>query len=88
MGTAEKEQLDRTLNLHINTIHETFQVLDQAPPSSLEKVSWYHVVQMGELLSKQATIGTSYQFYPSTAANDIYVYDFIATSFLMGLSFR
>ncbi|GLT35059.1 hypothetical protein SLA2020_095420 [Shorea laevis] len=56
MGTAEKEQLDRTLNLHINTIHETFQVLDQAPPSSLEKVSWYHVVQMGELLSKKATI--------------------------------
>ncbi|GLU04681.1 hypothetical protein SLE2022_218170 [Rubroshorea leprosula] len=56
MGRAEKEQLDRTLNLHINTIHETFQVLDQASPSSLEKVSWYHVVQMGELLSKQATI--------------------------------
>ncbi|GLT34348.1 hypothetical protein SLA2020_088690 [Shorea laevis] len=56
MGKAEKERLNRALNSCLNTIHETFQVLDQAPPSSLEKVSWNQVIQMGEQLSKQATV--------------------------------
>ncbi|KAK9276748.1 hypothetical protein L1049_006284 [Liquidambar formosana] len=56
MGRGEKEQLNRTLNSHLNTIHETFQVLDQTPPSSLDKVSWDEVIKMGEQVSKQATI--------------------------------
>ncbi|KAI5353213.1 hypothetical protein L3X38_006106 [Prunus dulcis] len=56
MGRAEREQLNRTLNQHLNTIHETFQLLDQTPPSTLEKVSWEKVMQMGDQVSKQATI--------------------------------
>lgn len=35
------------------------QMLDQTPPSSLEKVSWKEVIQMGEQVSKQATTGLS-----------------------------
>ncbi|KAL5553033.1 hypothetical protein UlMin_040434 [Ulmus minor] len=56
MGKGEREQLFQTLNSHLNTIHETFQVLDQSPASSLEKVKWEDVVKMGEQVSKQATI--------------------------------
>ncbi|XP_057961018.1 uncharacterized protein LOC131153023 [Malania oleifera] len=55
MTRAEREQLNRSLGSHLDTIHETFQVLDQAP-SSQEKVSWGEVIQMGEQVSKQATI--------------------------------
>ncbi|XP_061991148.1 uncharacterized protein LOC133709427 [Rosa rugosa] len=56
MGRAEKEQLNRTLNQHLNTVHEILEVLDQKPPSTLEKVSWEEVVQLGNQVSKQATI--------------------------------
>ncbi|KAK0573540.1 hypothetical protein LWI29_009647 [Acer saccharum] len=52
----EKEQLTRVLNEHLNTIHETLQLLDQTPASSLEKVSWVEVIKMGDQVSKQATI--------------------------------
>ncbi|KAI3467031.1 hypothetical protein Pfo_023694 [Paulownia fortunei] len=55
MGKAAREQLSRALNEHLNTIHETYQILDQTPASSLEKVSWKEVIQMGEQVSKQAT---------------------------------
>ncbi|KAL0463518.1 UNVERIFIED_CONTAM: hypothetical protein Slati_0239400 [Sesamum latifolium] len=55
MGKAAREQLTRALNEHLNTIHETFQMLDQTPASSLEKVGWKEVIQMGEQVSKQAT---------------------------------
>ncbi|KAI3729380.1 hypothetical protein L6452_18036 [Arctium lappa] len=55
MGKQEKERLNQILIHHLNTIHETFQVLDQSPPSSLNKVSWDDVVKMGEQLYKQAT---------------------------------
>ncbi|XP_022734977.1 uncharacterized protein LOC111288366 isoform X2 [Durio zibethinus] len=55
MGKAEKEQLNQALTAYLNTIHETLQVLDQTS-SSLEKVSWTQVIQIGEQLSKQATI--------------------------------
>ncbi|XP_059655440.1 uncharacterized protein LOC132302559 isoform X1 [Cornus florida] len=55
MGRAAKERLNRALSEHLNTIHETFQVLDQTPASSLTKVSWNEVIQLGEQLSKQAT---------------------------------
>ncbi|KAL8463444.1 hypothetical protein ACS0TY_033419 [Phlomoides rotata] len=55
MGKAAREQLSRILSEHLNTIHETFQMLDQTPASSLEKVSWKEVIQMGEQVSKQAT---------------------------------
>ncbi|KAK6134228.1 hypothetical protein DH2020_032033 [Rehmannia glutinosa] len=38
------------------TIHRgIMQMLDQTPASSLEKVSWKEVIQMGEQVSKQAT---------------------------------
>nr|XP_023892682.1 uncharacterized protein LOC112004677 isoform X1 [Quercus suber]XP_023892683.1 uncharacterized protein LOC112004677 isoform X2 [Quercus suber]POE60528.1 cyclin-d1-binding protein 1 like [Quercus suber] len=56
MGRAEKEQLNKTLNSHLNTIHETLQVLDQNPASSLDKVSWEEVIKMGDQVSKQATM--------------------------------
>ncbi|KAL2485041.1 hypothetical protein Adt_29797 [Abeliophyllum distichum] len=55
MGKAAKEQLNRALSEHLNTIHESLQILDQTPASSLKKVSWNEVVQMGEQVSKQAT---------------------------------
>ncbi|CAK9151291.1 unnamed protein product [Ilex paraguariensis] len=56
MGKAAREQLSRTLNEHLNTTHETFQLLDQTPASSLDKVSWNEVIKIGEQVSKQATL--------------------------------
>ncbi|KAK6921666.1 hypothetical protein RJ641_012173 [Dillenia turbinata] len=56
MGKVQKEQLLHTLSLHLNTIHETLQLLDQTPASTLDRVKWEEVVQMGEQLKKQATI--------------------------------
>ncbi|KAI8023975.1 hypothetical protein LOK49_LG03G00884 [Camellia lanceoleosa] len=56
MGKAAKEKLNRTLTEHLNTIHETLEVLDQTPASSLDKVSWNEVIKMGDQVSKQATI--------------------------------
>lgn len=35
------------------------QVLNQTAASSLEKVSWNDVIQMGEQASKKATVGTA-----------------------------
>ncbi|KAE8713540.1 Sec-independent periplasmic protein translocase [Hibiscus syriacus] len=55
MGKAEKEQLNRALIAHLNSIHETLQMLDQTPPS-MEKVAWAQVIQLGDQVSKQATI--------------------------------
>ncbi|GMI90122.1 hypothetical protein like AT1G22970 [Hibiscus trionum] len=55
MGKAEKEQLNRALTAHLNSIHETLQMLDQTP-SSMEKVTWPHIIQLGDQVSKQATI--------------------------------
>ncbi|PIN00434.1 hypothetical protein CDL12_27063 [Handroanthus impetiginosus] len=55
MKKAAREQLSRALSEHFNTIHETFQTLDQTPASSLEKFSWKEVIQMGEQISKEAT---------------------------------
>ncbi|XP_050374179.1 uncharacterized protein LOC126791750 [Argentina anserina] len=55
MGRAEKEKLNRTLNQHLNTVHEILEVIDQNPASTVEKVSWENVVQMGNQVSKQAT---------------------------------
>ncbi|GFZ00256.1 hypothetical protein Acr_13g0016550 [Actinidia rufa] len=56
MGKAAKEHLNRTLTEHLNTIHETMQVLDQNPTSNLDKVSWNEVIKLGDQVSKQATI--------------------------------
>ncbi|KAI3910482.1 hypothetical protein MKX01_003726 [Papaver californicum] len=56
MGKKEQEHLNRLLVTHLNTIHETFQLLEDAPPSSLEKVDWQDVVTLGGQVSKQATI--------------------------------
>ncbi|XP_026386916.1 uncharacterized protein LOC113282173 [Papaver somniferum] len=56
MGKKEQEHLNRILITHLNTMHETFQLLEDAPPSSLEKVDWQDVVTLGGEVSKQATI--------------------------------
>ncbi|XP_031400629.1 uncharacterized protein LOC116210742 [Punica granatum] len=56
MAKAERERLALILNSHLNTIHETLQVLDQTPPATVEKVKWEDVIKMGEQVSKQATI--------------------------------
>uniref|UniRef100_A0A7N0VBV7 Uncharacterized protein n=1 Tax=Kalanchoe fedtschenkoi TaxID=63787 RepID=A0A7N0VBV7_KALFE len=56
MGKAERERLNRALGAHLNTIHETLQVLDRTADSSLEKVKWEDVVKMGDEVSKQATV--------------------------------
>ncbi|OMO59418.1 hypothetical protein CCACVL1_24840 [Corchorus capsularis] len=56
MGKAEKEGLNQALTSHLNTIHETFQMFDQTPCSSSEKVTWTQIIQIAEQLSKQATI--------------------------------
>ncbi|GAV75537.1 GCIP domain-containing protein [Cephalotus follicularis] len=56
MGKAEKQHLSQVLNSHLNTIHDTFQILDQTPPPNLKKVNWNEVIQMGDQVSKQATI--------------------------------
>ncbi|CAI9275999.1 unnamed protein product [Lactuca saligna] len=55
MSKEDKERLNQLLVHHLNTIHETFQVLNQTPPSSLDKGSWDDVVKLGEHLYKQAT---------------------------------
>ncbi|XP_065881701.1 uncharacterized protein [Euphorbia lathyris] len=56
MGKTEKDRLIQTLNSHLNTIHDTFQLLNQTPASSLDKVNWDEVVKLGDQVSKQATI--------------------------------
>ncbi|XP_042506208.1 uncharacterized protein LOC122082599 [Macadamia integrifolia] len=56
MGKATKEHLSRLLSSHLNNIHETLQVFCHTPAASLEKVSWDEVIQMGEQVSKQATV--------------------------------
>ncbi|KAL4569397.1 hypothetical protein LXL04_025033 [Taraxacum kok-saghyz] len=55
MSKDEKERLNQLLIHHLNNIHETFQVLNQSPPSSLDIVSWDEVVKLGEHIYKQAT---------------------------------
>lgn len=76
MGRAEREQLGRTLGSHLNTIHETLHILDQTPPSSLQKVSWDEVVQMGDQVSKQATIGIISTFFFFNPISGIYFLNF------------
>ncbi|CAN4124908.1 unnamed protein product [Withania somnifera] len=56
MGKAAKGQLNKSLSEHLNSIHETLQALNERASSSLEKVSWKEVIQMGEQLYKQATM--------------------------------
>ncbi|KAK3004062.1 hypothetical protein RJ639_019314 [Escallonia herrerae] len=56
MGESSKERLSRILNEHLNTVHETFQLWDQAPASSLDKVGWNDIINLGEQVSKQATM--------------------------------
>jgi hypothetical protein len=55
MGKAATARLTQLLNDHLNNIHETFQVLEQTPTSSLDKVAWNQVIQMGQQVYKQAT---------------------------------
>lgn len=53
---ARKEELDRSLSTYINSIEETLQLVDDAPPPSLEKVPWNEVTAVADHISKQATI--------------------------------
>ncbi|KMT08186.1 hypothetical protein BVRB_6g143090 [Beta vulgaris subsp. vulgaris] len=55
MGKGEMERLNQILTGHLTNIHETLQILDQTPASSLRKVSWDEVIKVGEQLSKNAT---------------------------------
>lgn len=55
MGKAEIERLNQTLTTHLTNIHDTLQISDQTPPSSLQKVTWDDVIKHGEQLSKSAT---------------------------------
>ncbi|KAI4297165.1 hypothetical protein L6164_037066 [Bauhinia variegata] len=55
-GKVVKEHLNRVLSSHLNTVHETLQVLDQTAAPSSNKVSWEEVLKMGDQVSKQATI--------------------------------
>ncbi|XP_030496618.2 uncharacterized protein LOC115712479 [Cannabis sativa] len=57
MGRTERDRLFQILSLHLNNIHETFQLFDQAPvSSSIAKANWDEVVKMGDGVSRQATI--------------------------------
>lgn len=64
---AEKNDLNLILVSHLNTIHETLQVLDLTPSSSssfANKVTWDDVIKMSEQVSKQATTGLySFSYY-------------------------
>ncbi|CAO2830143.1 unnamed protein product [Amaranthus hypochondriacus] len=51
----EKEKLNQTLTEHMSNIHETLQIMDLTPSSSLQKVSWEEVLKIGDQLSKNAT---------------------------------
>ncbi|KAJ1377184.1 Grap2 and cyclin-D-interacting [Sesbania bispinosa] len=51
----EKEHLNLILGSHLTTIHDTLQILDQTPSSSLDKVTWDDVIKMADQVSKQAT---------------------------------
>ncbi|KAL2904778.1 Cyclin-D1-binding protein 1-like protein [Bienertia sinuspersici] len=55
MGKGEMERLNQTLTSHLTTIHETLQILDQTPSSSLQKLCWDDVIKLAEQLSKNAT---------------------------------
>lgn len=63
MGKGEMERLNQILTGHLTNIHETLQILDQTPASSLRKVSWDEVIKVGEQLSKNATTGTLFLIY-------------------------
>lgn len=58
MGGAggDHGHLARVLNSHLDTIHDTFQVLSQKPSCFLKRVSWDEVVKIGDQVSKQATV--------------------------------
>ncbi|KAK9750346.1 hypothetical protein RND81_02G189600 [Saponaria officinalis] len=56
MGKADMERLNIKLSTFMSDIHDTLQILDQTPASSLQKGSWVDVINMGEQLSKQATV--------------------------------
>ncbi|KAI3987036.1 hypothetical protein MKX01_036826 [Papaver californicum] len=56
MGKSEKENLTSVLHKHLEVMQETFYVLEAKPRSSLQKVDWQEVINMGEQLSKQATV--------------------------------
>ncbi|KAI3989368.1 hypothetical protein MKX01_022014 [Papaver californicum] len=56
MVKSEKENLTSVLHKHLEVMQETFYVLEGKPRSSLQKVDWQEVINMGEQLSKQATV--------------------------------
>lgn len=56
MGKGGRDQLAKALKSHMQSIHETFQMLEQSISSSLEKIDWSEVTKVGNDISKQATV--------------------------------
>ncbi|KAL6007388.1 hypothetical protein ACLOJK_032885 [Asimina triloba] len=56
MGKGSRNPLAIALNSHIQTIHETFQMLDEEVVSSVEKAEWSEVTKLGDQISRQATV--------------------------------
>ncbi|CAH2066712.1 unnamed protein product, partial [Thlaspi arvense] len=61
MAKPKRDELNQILFGYLNTINDTLQLFDQSPPPTQDKLSWNDVLQMSDHLSKQATIGGSYE---------------------------
>ncbi|CAL4901898.1 unnamed protein product [Urochloa decumbens] len=59
-GRAKKAagggELSRFLDSHLQTISDTFQMMAEAVPGSLERTEWSEVVKIGDQVSRQATV--------------------------------
>ncbi|KQK04989.1 uncharacterized protein LOC100833175 [Brachypodium distachyon] len=50
------DELSRFLQPHLQTISDTLQLMADAAPSGLERTEWSEVVQLGDLVYRQATV--------------------------------
>ncbi|CAD6271280.1 unnamed protein product [Miscanthus lutarioriparius] len=59
-GRAKKAagggELSRFLESHLQAISDTFQMMAESAPGSLERTEWYEVVKLGDQVSRQATV--------------------------------
>ncbi|XP_008800922.1 uncharacterized protein LOC103715161 [Phoenix dactylifera] len=53
---GRRAYLGGVLESHVRSIQEIFQMLEEPPPSSLDKVAWSQVTKLGDEISKQATV--------------------------------
>ncbi|CAN6345933.1 unnamed protein product [Urochloa humidicola] len=49
-------ELSRFLDSHLQTINDTFQMMAEAVPGSLERTEWSEVVKISDQVSRQATV--------------------------------